>query len=180
MKCIITGHTSKFGQRIYNYFIQKGWEVIGVSRTTGYDLSNSDIVEQVINEASNCDLFIISAPFAQDTFIKSLYNQTRIIVIGTVSTNFAHVLTDDYSLHKKAIEDIFRHHSLINEAKDMLLIKISALENSIVSDYHVSYDNVIDIIKFWMTTPIVNVIETQLKLTPYTKKQIKQLYNIEL
>ena len=56
MKIVITGHTSGIGKCLYDKFITFGHEVIGVSRTTGYDL-NTD-VDRVVELAENCDLFV--------------------------------------------------------------------------------------------------------------------------
>ena len=39
MKCIITGHTAGVGKAMYEHFQAKGWEVIGMSRANGYDIS---------------------------------------------------------------------------------------------------------------------------------------------
>ena len=182
MKCIITGHTGQFGKHLTAYFENRSWEVIGISRTTGYDLNNIDHVHQVIELAHTCDLFINSASIitAQELFLKNLHSVVKMITIGTSATNFTDITKDEYSLQKKQIEDLFHQLSVLTESKDMLLLKISALENSIVSDYHVSYDNVVTIIDFWMNNPIVNVIDTQFKLTDFTKKKLKDLHGLDL
>lgn len=55
MKCIITGHTKGIGKFLYNHFSEK-YDVLGISRTTGYDL-NTDI-SKIVELSKNCDLFV--------------------------------------------------------------------------------------------------------------------------
>lgn len=56
MKVAITGHTQGLGKNLYEYFINRGDEVIGISRTTGYDISKD--IDKIVEISSHCDLFI--------------------------------------------------------------------------------------------------------------------------
>ena len=56
MKCIVTGHTSGIGKIIYEHFLSKGWEVIGMSRSNGYNIVSNQ--ERVINDSIGCDIFV--------------------------------------------------------------------------------------------------------------------------
>ena len=61
MKVAITGHTKGIGAAIHTWLSSQGHEVIGFSRSTGYDISNEEIQKQIVNLASDCDLFVNNA-----------------------------------------------------------------------------------------------------------------------
>ena len=56
-KIVLTGHTSPMGKELYAH-LSKEYEVIGVSRESGYDLTKQEDVEKVVDMALDADLFI--------------------------------------------------------------------------------------------------------------------------
>ena len=56
-KIVITGHTSPMGKELYAH-LSKEYEVIGISRESGYDLTKQEDVEKVVDMALDADLFI--------------------------------------------------------------------------------------------------------------------------
>jgi NAD(P)-dependent dehydrogenase (short-subunit alcohol dehydrogenase family) len=56
VKVAITGHTSGIGLAIADAFRARGDEVVGLSRTTGYDLVRDR--EKIVEAVSRCDLFV--------------------------------------------------------------------------------------------------------------------------
>ena len=56
-KIVLTGHTSPMGKELYAH-LSKEYEVIGVSRKSGYDLTKQEDVEKVVDMALDADLFI--------------------------------------------------------------------------------------------------------------------------
>ena len=56
-KIILTGHTSPMGKELYAH-LSKEYEVIGVSRESGYDLTKQEDVEKVTDMVLDADLFI--------------------------------------------------------------------------------------------------------------------------
>ena len=56
-KIVLTGHTSPMGKELYTH-LSKEYEVIGVSRESGYDLTKQEDVEKVVDMALDADLFI--------------------------------------------------------------------------------------------------------------------------
>ena len=56
-KILLTGHTSPMGKELYAH-LSKEYEVIGVSRESGYDLTKQEDVEKVVDMALDADLFI--------------------------------------------------------------------------------------------------------------------------
>ena len=59
MKFAITGHTSGIGKAIAELCRTKGYQWIGFSRGTGYDISED--CDKIVNESSDCDVFINNA-----------------------------------------------------------------------------------------------------------------------
>ena len=60
-KIAITGHTKGIGNGLHTYFSSQPVEVIGFSRTNNYDISNIDIVDKIIDETMDCEIFINNA-----------------------------------------------------------------------------------------------------------------------
>ena len=59
MKIAITGHTRGIGKSLFDKFQVEGHEVIGFSKSTGYDISKDGA--RVITESRLCDVFINNA-----------------------------------------------------------------------------------------------------------------------
>ena len=56
-KLIITGHTSSIGKLLFDYY-QTKYDVIGISRSTGYDLNDSDDLNRIIKLSLEAKHFI--------------------------------------------------------------------------------------------------------------------------
>jgi hypothetical protein len=61
MKVAITGHTQGFGNSLYKIFKSQEHNVLGFSRTNGFDISNRLTREHIINEIKDFDVFINNA-----------------------------------------------------------------------------------------------------------------------
>jgi hypothetical protein len=121
MKVAITGHTAGIGKELYNYFSRKNAEVIGMSRSNGYDLETS--VDSIIENAKDCDIFINNAfdSFGQtlmllDLFYKWKDTKKTIINVGsvvaedeTVLKNYEYLL--EYQIQKKSLKVL--HYDLL-------------------------------------------------------------------
>lgn len=58
MKYAITGHTSGIGKR---FFERLSPNVIGFSKSTGYDITSPSDRRRIINEVEDCDVFVNNA-----------------------------------------------------------------------------------------------------------------------
>lgn len=58
MKIAITGHSKGIGKGLFDY-LSKSHEVIGFSRSNGYDITIDK--ERIVNESKDCDMFINNA-----------------------------------------------------------------------------------------------------------------------
>lgn len=161
MKIVITGHTRGLGLHIYNHFVNLGHEVIGLSKSNGYDLETD--IEKVINfvKDSNCDCFFNNAYFdiAQGILIKELAEHTKVITSGSMAANgyALYKVQNPYCIAKYKIEmihiDIKRNNPL-----PMLLLKMGYLENYLDKD-PIKYSEILSAIDFWFTNTRVSLIE---------------------
>jgi len=153
MKIAITGHTSGLGQAIFDYF-SKDHEVIGLSRSTGYDISTDRIVDAI----TECDLFFNNAhcDTAQGKLLMKLYDKIPIVTSGSMGADYLH-LKNKYYQDKKIIEIIHKKLSK-KRTHPLLLLKMGYLENY-QTRRHISYAEVIKSVEFWLNNPNVTMIE---------------------
>ena len=96
MKCLITGHTKGIGKSLYDAFVLMGFEVIGVSRSNGYDISER--YQDIVALAETCDLVINNA-YCQDyqtRLLRDLAGKTKIISIGIFLSPMSPILSPDH------------------------------------------------------------------------------------
>jgi hypothetical protein len=94
MKLLITGHTSAIGSIIAEHY--KDHEIIGVSRTSGYDLTNNSDIQKIIELSSTADHFInlANVGYSQCELLYGVHTkwkkegkQGKIISFGTMTTS---------------------------------------------------------------------------------------------
>ena len=186
MKCVITGHTSGIGKALQEYFLKDNWEVVGMSRSNGYDIQYS--LDRIITDSKGCDLFIncASSGIAQLEIARHLCLKVpKLITFGSCGSDFIDIWGKQYTLDKFELEKKCRLISLNNDPNlaDMLFIKIAYAETTysnikidrLNSDFVIYYKEIYDCIKFWLSNSKIRQLEFQFKLTDYTIEQIKRL-----
>jgi NAD(P)-dependent dehydrogenase (short-subunit alcohol dehydrogenase family) len=75
MKIGITGHTKGLGHAFFNLFKSQGHEVVGFSRSNGYDIVEK--IDDVINAVKDFDMFINNAyaPVAQTELLSRMITE---------------------------------------------------------------------------------------------------------
>ena len=178
MKCIITGHTTGVAKVIYEHLTELGWNVVGISRSTGYNL-NTD-VDKVVELSKGADLFINCANVgrAQLELLEKLYNKVkRVIVFGSVAGDFHQQLQSEYSEHKRDLANRCFNLSLKPDV-NILHLNVSMMEDAVTGDVLISYKEVVDTIDFWLANPRIRSIAYEFKLTPFTLQNAKDKFNI--
>lgn len=96
MKVAITGHTSGLGLHIASYLQSQDINVIGFSKSTGYDINNIKDRQRIISESADCDFFINNAydKYGQIDLLYEIYNQWKdknklIVTVGSMASNAA-------------------------------------------------------------------------------------------
>lgn len=83
MKYAVTGHTSGIGKKLYERLYPN---IIGFSRSNGYNLNSYENRQRIIAEVSDCDVFINNAHdgFCQTILLLELFlvwkNENKIII----------------------------------------------------------------------------------------------------
>ena len=86
----IIGHTRGIGRAIADLYKDKGYQVIGMSRTNGYDITVDQ--EKIVDTVRDCDLIVINAHAgrSQLTLLKNMYgryhdHRKKVVVITSTS-----------------------------------------------------------------------------------------------
>jgi hypothetical protein len=190
MKCVITGHTTGIGKAIYDHFLTLGWEVIGLSRTTGFTIPND--LDKIIEVSTDCDLFINSsyAGGNQDILVQALSNKVKkMIVLGSIARfEPFNVLIPEYATAKQKVAEACRLVSITNSDMPLLHMDIAFIEGStpnladpdptnFVGDFVIEYQEILSAIDFWLSNTKIRQIEFRWKLSPILYYQLRRLDN---
>lgn len=159
MKLIITGHTSGLGKFIFDNY-KNCFNVIGISRSTGYDLSDKDTIEKLIPIVETSDLLFNNAHigFEQAKIIEKFYNTVPIITSGSIASDYV-LKGVRYYTEKKIIEIAHKKYARKSQFP-MLLLKMGYLENNRhKTQFPISFQQVLELINFWINNPRITMIE---------------------
>lgn len=77
-KIAITGHSRGIGKATYDHLSQQ-YQVVGFSRSNGYDISLEADIDRILTETMDCDIFINNAyHFDQQLVIAEKWNQLHL------------------------------------------------------------------------------------------------------
>lgn len=111
-KIAITGHSKGIGEALTKLYTEAGHEVLGFSRSNGYDLFTEEGKDAVLAHAlnENCDIFINNAfaDAAQITLFRAFYEQwrydnTKTIVNINSRAKYGPIAGREYSMVKKML-----------------------------------------------------------------------------
>lgn len=185
MKVVITGHTYGIGKALYDSFKSAEWEVVGLSRSNGYDIDNN--FDKVVEAATGADLFINNAyrDKQQTRLVHALKNKVaKMIVMGSVSRHYPELIHTDYVHDKQELAEACRLISIDPNSIDILHLDLSFIEQPIPnddptafsSDYVIKFDEILNAIDFWTTNPKIRQMEFVWKLTPFVFNQLKAAF----
>jgi len=116
MKIVITGSTSPMGKAVYEHY-SEDHECLGVSRSTGYDLTKTEDQDRLVSEALARDIFlnIAHVDAVQSTLLMKLKQRwspeaplKKVITIGSLATKVPKKLLDQVGIDKQYLRD--KHH----------------------------------------------------------------------
>lgn len=156
-KIVITGHTGVIGQALQKHFIDNGDEVVGCSRSNGYDVDVN--FWRIVEEAREADLFIncANAHRCQPEFIRALHQEVDIVTIGSIASDFP--MMYEYGLNKQVTQQTHKFF-VKNTPKNMLLINVGYID-------HIGVDAVIDAIEYWKKHKNVSIIDIENPIEVY-------------
>jgi hypothetical protein len=181
MQWSITGHTSGLGKYLYEYFSSKV-PINGLSRSNGFDILTDQ--NKIMAKVSHSDVFINCTHHGdcQKQLLLSLVNKVKnIIVIGTSMQMFDDFLSLSYIQEKRNLSECCRLLSVDPSIKtNILLINISFLprtESSLMdTDNNIEYQDVADIIDYWMTHKNISEISFSWKMTELVRSEFEQSF----
>ena len=79
LKVAVTGHTKGIGNSIYNVFKSNGHDTVGYSKSSGFDITNEEIQNQILQECNDFDIFVNNAyaPKAQTMLLEKFIHQWK-------------------------------------------------------------------------------------------------------
>ena len=153
MKIAITGHTRGIGKAITENL--KGNDIIGLSRSNGYEISS---IQKIVDTAKDADIFINNAydGYYQRDLLVAFYNEWKdtnkmIINIGSIVTDYPRIEREldsqpwPYRDHKTALRDTFR--KLVKEPHNcrMALINPGATDTDMIKHHTVAKMNPVEV-----------------------------------
>lgn len=109
MKIAITGHTAGIGKAIADWFSARGHDVVGFSRSNGFDIGDDSIIDKIIEVCNDVDMFVNNAQidFQQTKLLYKLQEKWQgqhrtIINIGSSRTqnwDYSHFDRPTYPRH---------------------------------------------------------------------------------
>ena len=160
-KIAITGHTKKIGKALYEAFPN----AVGMSRSTGHNITDKDSRIKIIHSCINCDVFINNAHegFGQVEMLDEMFTAWKdknklIINIGVDSVPYTNwqVVHQMYPVQKVALHS---HAELLQNQKRTCKITTLALgyvDTEFNKDYlgpKLSYQEIIDTVKWIIEQP---------------------------
>ena len=101
-KIAVIGHTKGIGKAIADLYKRKKYEIVGLSRTNGYDLETDQ--EKIMEKLKDCELIVVNAyaKFGQYLLLKRIYSEfhhhyKKVVVITSTSGTPQGKDEDNYS-----------------------------------------------------------------------------------
>jgi len=160
MKVAITGHTGGLGLAFLHYFAEKHYEVVGYSRTNGYDISNLEVVSKIIAEIKDVDIFVNNAHDAnQFVLLERVFNMWlgKPKTIINISSRFTGEL-NTYSVEKLK-QDQFCQEK-IYQLPRILNVKPGLVDTQRVAHINkkkMTTDNVIEVVDYCLKNNVQSI-----------------------
>lgn len=154
MKIVITGHLNGLGFSLSNKFAEKGYTISGYDLINGKDITKEDIVNELISDCIDADIFINNAYANQSLLLNKIFklwegkNKT-IINISSAITYFPSVNLPEslnaYNSNKKNLDTLVKFLSGRNRLPHIMNIRPSWFESNLVKEFDTKKINPEDI-----------------------------------
>lgn len=158
MKVAITGHTRGIGAELAKRFSEKDdTEVIGFSRSNGFDLTNQTLLEKSLDLIEECDVFVNNAFYeeVQYQMLQSIFLRWRgerrkyIINIGSSSTYYLPISDFAnrpdlyrYAQHKRKLDQLILKYQIKEGGPVIFNIRPGYVDTDMVKRQIISKMNV--------------------------------------
>lgn len=164
-KVVVTGHTSGIGKEIFEYFSKDpNNSVFGFSRSTGYDIKNRAIRNEIIEFSTDADIFVNNAYSWHDDsqliLLRNMFHKWHgqdKIIINMSSIAPAQPDQTTYSLLKGGIDAFcfsktFQLPHIINLKPNWVMVE--NLRKEIGSQPHMTTSQVVEVLDFCLKGPV--------------------------
>ena len=179
MKCLITGHTSGIGLAIYNRFNEIGFNVLGISKSNGFNFKEK--YQEILEIAVDYDVFVNNAYYQdyQIKFLNDLSNKVPFIISLGSAAGYYHekaLTKKEYCLNKNQLSNLTKKLSF-NSITNFLTLNVAMTEN-VTPDFGCSYKDITNVCEFWLKNPTFHSIDFNLKLTDLNMKLVKNEFGL--
>jgi hypothetical protein len=122
MKVAITGHTGEIGTPLTEAFIDAGHEVVGISRTLGFDLTTEIGMLRATSAIKDCDVFVnLAYPPSQPIMLDYVWklwegDRSKLIInVGTMNTIKPSLMMTDIPYFKIKKQLDTKHWQLVDK-----------------------------------------------------------------
>ena len=149
-KIAIIGHTRGIGKAIADLYTNKKYNVVGLSRSNGFDLVHDQ--EKILEKIEDCGLVVLNAHSlrGQLTLLKRIYGQHSFDKMQVAVITSTSGLDDEPDLHQFKLWDKFEY-SQYCEIKKELIEYISELQEELLNKPLSVYDICPDVVDTDMT-----------------------------
>lgn len=187
MKIAVTGHTRGLGKYIYDHYSNLNNEVIGISRTTGYDIEKN--IPKILEKISDCNLLINNAYCngkQLDLLKETNCKIDKIVSMGSLMRKYSFQLSGNFKKYSDDKQKLYNENyiqSLNKKSSKLLHLDLGFVEqdeikqkdhNSFKSDNFVSFKEIIDLIDFWIINQNFSNIEFEWKMTDNVLDELKR------
>lgn len=183
LKIAVTGHTSGLGKKIYEHYKNQNHEVLGISKSTGYDIIIDH--DKILESVKGFDIFFnnVHIDNCQEKLLELLVNNVnKIIVTGSAMHLFRNIATYPYLEDKFKLSEKCKMLNVDPKVTSKILhLNISFLpnienqSNRLNSDNYIEYSEILKSIDFWIENPYITDITFGWKITPKVYKELKKI-----
>jgi len=175
MKAVVIGDTFGIGKAVKDYFVNQNFEVIGISRTRGYDIERN--FDEIVSICKDADIVFNNLCYKeyQKEILEKIYKHVSFIIVsGGVIRNYTNI-KPELSFIKSELYEFCNLLSSIptqyNVAKilylDFSFIKSTIGDDRYNSDEEIPLESIVSIIDIWLSNPYFWNVEFNLKLTSF-------------
>ena len=153
-KIALTGHTRGIGKALADIFTAQGYDVVGYSKSNGYDIGDQSTRSNVLEQTKNFDIFINNAyhPVGQTALLDSVitqWNETNKLIINISSKMVHYTLSgfEDYVSAKTKQNEIVKSRVFTNKPK-ILNIIVGAVDTDMAKVWLSKKINPVDLANF--------------------------------
>lgn len=145
MKVVITGHMNGLGLELTKKFVGKQYTVSGYDLLNDKDVINSKVIEEIVADCVDADVFVNNANANQLSLLTKIFNlwigkEKTIINISSAITYLPNINLpknlEDYTNQKRTLDKIVNLCRSKNKFPHIMNIRPSWFDSNLVKDFN--------------------------------------------